>query len=135
MDVVGSTTTDVDSVNKVELVDCVVEIDVEEEGDIVVDRVVVDAIVVEVGSETEEIIDGNGATQILYSQLTVYGLASVKTNTCNKALAIKSNGGTKFQQLTLMNSCSDKGPLINTTSVPVEDETLYTKVKSSATIM
>ena len=135
MDVVGSTTTDVDSVNIVELVDCVVEIDVVEEGDIVVDRVVVDATVVEVGSETEEVIDGNGASQILYSQLTVYGPASVKTNACNRVLTIETNDGTIFQQLTLMNSCSDKGPLINTTSVPVEDETLYTKVKSSASIM
>ena len=78
VDVVGSTPTDVDSVNKVELVDYVVEIDVVKEGDIVVDRVVVDAIVVDIGSETEEIIDGNGASQILYSQLAVYGPASVK---------------------------------------------------------
>lgn len=83
-------TTDVDSVNKVELVNCVVEIEVVEEGDIVVDRVViVNAIVVDVASETEEVIDGNGASsQILYSQLAVYGSALVKTNTYNKVLTI-----------------------------------------------
>ena len=73
-------TTDVDSVSEVELVDCevtAVEIGimvelVVEEGDTVVDRIVVKATTVDVGSEIEEVIDGNGVSQILYSQLAVY---------------------------------------------------------------
>ena len=82
---------DVDSVNEVELVDCevtAVEIGVMvelvvEEGDAVVDRIVVDTITVDVGSEIEEVIDGNGAPQILYSQLAVYELA-LKLYTCKQ---------------------------------------------------
>ena len=84
-------TTDVDSVNEVELVDSevtAVEIGVMvelvvEEGDAVVDRIVVDTITVDVGSEIEEVIDGNGAPQILYSQLAVYELA-LKAYTCKQ---------------------------------------------------
>ena len=84
-------TTDVDSVNKVELVDCevtaveivvMVEL-VVEEGDAVVDRIVVDTITVDVGSEIDEVIDGNGVLQILYSQLAVYELA-LKPCTCKQ---------------------------------------------------
>ena len=84
-------TTDVDSVNEVELVDCevmAVEIGimielVVEEGDTVVDRIVVKATTVDVGSEIDEVIDGNGALQILYSQLAVYELA-LKPYTCKQ---------------------------------------------------
>lgn len=82
----------VDSVIDVELVDCemtvvetgvMVELvtDVVVAGGAVLERVVVDVIIVDVGLDIE-VVDGDGASQIVYSQCNVYD-SGVKRNTCN----------------------------------------------------
>ena len=101
-------TTDVDSVNEVELVDCeatAVEIGimvelVVEEGDAVVDRIVVKATTVDVGSEIEEVIDGNGVSQILYSQLAVYELAWINKH-LQTVSTTETNNDTNFSDILL----------------------------------
>lgn len=86
-------TVDLDSTTEVELVGCVLMvveagiivvelvIGVVEEGGIAVGRTVVNAIVVDVGSQAEA-VDGNGTSQILYSHCTVYE-PGVRRSTCN----------------------------------------------------
>lgn len=147
VDVVDITTVDVDSIIDVELVSCemivvetgvMVELvtEVVEKCGTVVGRTVVNVITVDVDLGTE-VVDGDGLSQIIYSQSNVYEPALI-TNTCKQfILTIESNNkiNLNFQQLTLTKSCSDKGPLINATSLPLEDDLLYTKLKSSAATM
>ena len=82
VDVEGTNTVDVDSVIDVKLVDCKMTVEetgvmvelvtnVVEAGGTVLERIVINVITVDVGLEIE-VVDGDGVSQIVYSQCIVY---------------------------------------------------------------
>ena len=109
----GTSTSEVGSDTNVELV---------EEGNTIVDKTVLDVITATVDvCSGIKVVDGDGVSQILYSQSIVYEPSS-RTRACETSLTIK--GTAETQQLTLIISCSSKGPSINATSTPLEDDLL-----------